>query len=139
MSKKNHREILIVLLFRDAQFAKTFGPSLWAAMKELELFWREAYPERAFRQHFLAPLVPRAVTRELKDENWKRVNDAVQSEAFWLEARGRYKRCLDQEKLTRQVRGLLDAPVNLMLLITDQEITPPPEWRYILASGVRNG
>lgn len=101
-------------------------------------------------------------------EAWGRIAAELGSDTFWATARGRYIRTFDQDKLGARVRDLLmrlanDNPESFkwlgspgpadpdvtslskqlregyLLLVTDQEITPPPEWRYIIWDDCRNG
>ncbi len=144
-----HETILLVLLFRGQDESSTFGLPLWAAMKELTAFYKRLRPDVEFRQHYLSLHVPQIVAREEGEKalNCSVISDALQSEDFWHRARGGYKRCLDQQVLYAMVRDLLVSATcaedvtreTRMLLVTDQEITPPKEWRYIIAGRAGDG
>lgn len=52
-------------------------------------------------------------------------------EGWWQRARGQYSRTLDQYWLAEHLRGRIPEG-NATVLVTDQEITPPREWRYVI-------
>jgi hypothetical protein len=55
-------------------------------------------------------------------------------------AKGAFKRTVDQQQLAAVIRDLLDLSLDRHLqIVADFEITPPPEWRYILWDEVENG
>jgi hypothetical protein len=62
-------------------------------------------------------------------------------EDFWQEIQGTYARTYDQEQLADAVRQVL-GPQSLgasLLILTDREITPPLDWRYIIWSACSGG
>lgn len=52
-------------------------------------------------------------------------------EGWSQRARGQYSRTLDQRWLAEYFRGRI-AEADATILVTDQEITPPREWRYVI-------
>jgi|SRR5271157_2230380 len=187
--------ILLLLLFRDVETSLELGPPLWAALQEVEQFYQVLWPKREFRRVYLAGRVPDAIRAEIPLD-WEATQAAFGDQGFWRlalkEAKGRYTRTCDQERLGELVRehlihqgslgqdgsayvewlrtGRVDAasppgpgrdasgtekvttasearkPWDLnrvqdltMILVTDQQITPPPDWRYIIWDGIRAG
>ena len=61
--------------------------------------------------------------------NWAEIAQLVQDGPLWELARGRYSRTFDQEKLAEGVRRYLGTKVkkDSLVLVTDQEITPPKD------------
>lgn len=59
----------------------------------------------------------------------------LDADSWWLSVRGRFSRTLDFDKLSKQVRsataGFIKATEPLVIVV-NQELTPPPEWRYLL-------
>jgi hypothetical protein len=158
---------LQVLLFRNTRQSDELGPSLWAALQEVEQFYNRALPPRTYHRFYLAESVPDEVKRALPLD-WEHVGAAVKDEGFWSNLRGRYQRTYDPNRLAEKVRHLLmeqasqrpdlserlnvgqprgaegRSPLDLLrdaplLLVMDQELTPPPDWRYIIYDNCRAG
>jgi hypothetical protein len=54
---------------------------------------------------------------------------------FWERVSGQFTQTIDQRKLADAIRESLDPslPADMKFcLVTDQELTPPPEWRYLI-------
>jgi hypothetical protein len=114
--------ILLVLLFREAKASREFGPTLWAALQEVESFYMLGWPSSSFRRVYLwdevsssvegnAPLNPEAVQAVFSDRK------------FWSLVKGRYTRTCDQNRLVDLTR------VNLKLLASQHpESSAFAEW-----------
>ena len=74
-----------------------------------------------------------------KAPNQARTPDVEASEQSWTEAKGRFRNTVDPDKLMAIVKRQLPTPIlddrGRLLIVTDQEITPPPQWRYKLWAG----
>lgn len=113
------------------------GESLWAAFKEMEAFYNYDRQRAVFRRFFLSESLPRTIRSEVAHGQQPTV---VFPEASWQQARGKYTRTYDQLRLGELSRELLEAQKNdYILIVTDQEISPPEEWRYIIWESWDNG
>jgi hypothetical protein len=129
--------ILQVLLFRDDKASQELGPTLWAAFQEVENLYNTGRARGAFRRYYMAESVPPGVLPGLPP-GWESLRAILRTQDVWRAAAGKYTRTYDHVKLAERVRSLLSpeaGPEFRLLLVTDQEITPPPEWRYMLWAG----
>lgn len=122
---------VFALLFKDRRNSTELTPAIWAALQEVEALYTRLARAPRFARICLVEEDGKAAAESvtiLNHELWK---------AIWAGARSPRARSLDQEKLARSVRPLLGphAETANLILVTDQEITPPPEWRYILWDG----
>ncbi|MEJ7601580.1 MAG: hypothetical protein WKG01_26995 [Kofleriaceae bacterium] len=67
--------------------------------------------------------------------SWQVLRSQVESDAWWVSVRGRLSRTLDVKQVGRRVReatvGVV-TPSDSLLIVVNQELSPPPEWRYLL-------
>lgn len=139
-----------VLLLLGEESAQELGPPLWAALIEVERFYNHEHTRAKIERHYVSPFTP---TTSRLTSAWHAVARLFRSgaklpDAFELlreanvvdgrvesgRIRGRYSRTVDQRKLIAVVRELLGGAVEgrRLVIVTDQEMTPPPEWRYII-------
>jgi hypothetical protein len=147
-----------VLLFREAEMSKLVGPVLWRVFEEIRTFfkaeegeekpgigipsvnvkyWRSGSamewlePSDSFMRlrptllrYYLASEVPIDVDMHTDDTLTKRLDELWHTvpEKF-----GTY----DHRILGQAVREIVDTD-GTILVVTDQEITPPKNWRYII-------
>jgi hypothetical protein len=146
-------DIIQVLLLFEAESAHELSPALWATLLEVERFYNQDEPRARFDRYYISPYRPttspleaawRGFGRLLRGD--KGMDDALvllsqeQSTGHGVESsqvEGKYKGTVDQGKLWTTVRALLGEPAGekRLLIVTDREITPPPEWRYIIWDG----
>jgi hypothetical protein len=137
------------LLFFDEKNSHEQGPALWAALHEVERFFRLAQPNLTFHRFYISPQVPslgtlesawRSVGRLITRQGSEYVPDLPSASEF-IEARipvtavaSRSSRTYDQSKLAQEVRRLLSLGPSdgHLLIVTDRLITPPEKWRYII-------
>lgn len=121
-----------VLLLRDSKTSHELGLALWAAMQEMASFYNADQPRVRSTCDYISEFVPEEVRRaggapfnQLPPE-WDK--------ELWAKARGHYTRTYDCSKIVDSVSQMLEALGRRppFLVITDQELTPPPEWRYIV-------
>ena len=66
---------------------------------------------------------------------WQVLRTLIEQDPWWQWLRGRLARTLDVDKILLRVReataGVVK-PDDALVVITNQELTPPPEWRYLL-------
>jgi hypothetical protein len=152
-------KINLVLLLRDAKLSRDLGRALWAAFREVEVFFNHGEDRAQFKRFYLAQSVPDNLARGAEgglslEAVWRFIErlsggrqepkqiahggtiirQAMDSE--WKSAEGQYTRTYDARKIFDSVRRVLgdDGHVGIPVTVTDQELTPPPNWRYILWS-----
>ena len=112
------------------------GPSLWAALREVEAFYNADETRAEFDRAFLAPEIPARFREESGWPEWAldRVEAEVGDELKWWAVRGGYRRTCDHEKLAVWARHLCGphSRGRRLVLVTDAEITPPKGLRYII-------
>lgn len=147
--------LIQVLLVRNPDICEDVGEALWAALKEIELFYNLGAMRVSCRRYFLTPLIPswwgRSVFKFIRGDFSPGIepeavaNDAqiatLRDASFWQKAQGKYSRTYNQDALGQQVRELLGPETSdkLLMLVTDQELTPPKGWRYIIWDGIQTG
>jgi hypothetical protein len=139
--------ILQVLLLHDDPASsdllpsRDLGPVLWAVLQEVENLYNTGRVRGAFRRHYLADEVPEQVLPGLSP-GWEGLREAFLTSDIWRTAKGKYSQTYDHAELARGVRSWLPreaGPEFRLLLVTNQEITPPPKWRYVLRSSAPGG
>jgi hypothetical protein len=144
-----------VLLISDETLSEELGPALWAALIEIERFYNLDRRRGVFDRWYLSPHVPslgivRSAVRSVSGIFKKTPPDAFSSlKGAPFEpgvmtapaAAGRYAQTHDQEKIGEAVRGMLKLRPEdgRLLVVTDLEITPPTNWRYIIWDKIEAG
>jgi hypothetical protein len=142
-----------VMFFRDARSMVQLNAMVLAIFQELESFFAPtgsyAHVERLrmlskVQGDLMAPSTVEVVREILsrafsKAPNQARTPDVEASEQSWAEAKGRFRNTVDPDKLIAIVKRQLPEPIGhdrgRLLIVTDQEITPPPQWRYKMRAG----
>lgn len=124
--------IIQVLVFQSPEKAKQLGPAVWAAFQEIENFYNHDQQRLVCRRLVFDPGQDEPFRSELGSCNDNTAGTSAES--FWVSARGRYHRTIDQNRLVALMREKLPTQERElpMVVITDSEITPPPDWRYII-------
>lgn len=127
----------LVLFLRNPGAQDELGPALWAAFREVESFYNSDTQRAAFRRFFLSEQEPsERVLRFLRESQ-----DTAAAAPLWHQAPpslwevngNRQVRTYEARKISASVRDLLgDQLTGTPIIVTDQELTPPPQWRYIL-------
>lgn len=167
MSASNSREtsmtpdppvITQVLYLRDEEVSKELGSALWAALIEVERFYTSHTQRASFKRYFVSGHVPdtgfatsalHSITRALRNRP-SRENELVlpqgperiEREVPVTQARSRLSRTTyNQQNLADAMRQEVKVPAedHRVLIVTDCEITAPPEWRYIISDDVEGG
>lgn len=151
-----------VLLFLNPGVSEELGRALWAAMEEVEAFYNFDDQRVVFRRIYLSEHVPDGLklgyggfsglklwlNKLLGWDNSDKNASASKEEIFqstledkWQEARGKYSRTYDARKIVATVRKILadEELGNVTIIVTDQELTPPPDWRYVIWAGDTDG
>lgn len=132
--------VVQVLLLREPEVHWEMGESLLAAFKEVEAFYNYDTQRAVFERVDLSE--PRARTMESTGGvQGTSPSGAWDTEDLWGRATGKYSRMFDQRKLCDLVREQLTAQGKHgpQVIVTDWEITPPPNWRYIIWDGCPEG
>ena len=124
-----------MLLLREADNARDLLAPLWAAFAETEQFYRWPGLASEFRRVY-AGARPTGVPVQLSDTQL--VPDSAVAAVAWPSALGRLSRTYDAAKLGPLMRDLVRAD-NVVVLVTDLELTPPEGWRYIIWDPFDNG
>ncbi len=136
--------VQILVLFEEKN-ALDYGLALWAALHEVEHFYRPAAPSLTYRRYFVSPASPEPsfLTRIARSLGQIFVN-APEGSAIDLldprtirpiskQLRAEEAAVIDQHQLVAAVRDVTDEMSDApMLIVTDRAIIPPRDWRYII-------
>jgi hypothetical protein len=122
------KSTLLVMLLHRPEFIKEFGATTWAVFQEVHNLYRAADPTTSFSMF-------RLISQD--SENLLSMDDGQQllvPTDLWNAAWGRYSGTIDHCKLVPLVRQLLPRQDGSppMLVITDEELTPPEGFRYLM-------
>lgn len=132
--------ILQILLLKDEAESRELDRALWAAFQEIEAFYNRDQLRARFKRFYMSKTSPGSwldsVLGRWKDSNWSHIQDD-----FWKKASGRYSNTCDQQRLAELVSEQLGSAESgdLRLIVTDQEMTPPKGWSYIIWDGIPHG
>jgi hypothetical protein len=109
-----------------------FEPLVWATLSEVEQFFLEVLPSSSFHR---ARVIANRVSMPSDT-----IPTFFPSREYWDNVSGKYRRTVDHERVAELVRSELRAAVtdsgdDRLLIITDQELTPPKDWSYIIWDG----
>jgi hypothetical protein len=129
-----------VLLFRNSETSHELGRALWAALVEIEAFYNLDEPRATFSRTYLSDSAPEALAGEIPPF-WKARSSTEGPDSLWRHAKGQYARTFDYRKIVEGVSLALEGAGRSApyLILTDQELTPPPDWRYIIFDGDERG
>ena len=136
-----------VMFFREVRSMSELDPLVHAIFQELERFFaltgsfERLEQVRMFSKGQGDPMAPSTVevvrgmlTRMFSKTQNRAMTPVEASEQSWAEAKGRFRNTVDPDKLIAIVKHQLPQPASdgrgRVLIVTDQEITPPPQWRY---------
>ena len=71
----------------------------------------------------------------LTETRWQMFRHQVDADSWWLHARGRLSRTLEPQLFGQRVRQAAAGNVAIadqLVVVTNQELTPPPQWRYLM-------
>jgi hypothetical protein len=125
-----------VLLLRDQKLSHDVGPAIWASFEEVRRFFGKVEPLEVHHEAFSARIQPefsrcyvsRLVPEQLSPEH--AVSDADEIERLWRESVG--STGVYDQRVLGELVGALVKPEGTMVLVTDVELIPPPDWRYII-------
>ena len=148
MTPAEGRSIIQVLVLFDESNSREYGVALWAALHEVETFYRQSYTNVTFKRFYLSSYVPQPSW----PDRWLFLGklkgmwggDARSALAMLSQESGtdikvpsvydKKSRNYDQGKLADQIPGLIQAGADdtNFVIITDRPITPPRDWRYVI-------
>ena len=145
-------EVLQILVFRDDRERARVFPALWAAFQEVDAFYNHDRERVRCRPLVVSPgttskawsihTIANSTIAGAVSEKLEVAHAALATgEQFWQAARGRFARTVDQDQLASMIRSGLPRELadHKLLIVTDQEITPPPDWRYVIWDRVTGG
>jgi predicted Zn-dependent protease len=148
-------EIVQVLLLFDEKSSNEYGPALWAALNEVEAFYNTGEKRVKARRFYIAPSIPssgffgtlRSVAKFFTQSEVKNAIDVLQQDERVLAelssaasvAMKPNTKTYDQERLIAEARekvlrkqlGAVASTIPMMI-VTDRQIAPPENWRYII-------
>ncbi len=136
----------LVLLMRYPDERRELTRALWAAFHEVEAFFNHDEERAVFRRYYLSEHPPDARMQKTLLEsarNGSPGGEAVSLElvyrrtppSLWQDSGGRYSGTYDALKIARSVREVLgEQRGDTQQIVIDQELSPPPNWRYIIWS-----
>lgn len=131
------KSILQVVLLRNESASQELGQLLWATLEEVRLLYDLANGRGTFSRIYVAQTVPESVSNSAEVAE---VLPLAEAKAGWgkLWAPGEQsRRTIDANVLAVRTQELLGqrAASKILSIVTDQEITPPPQWRYVIWGG----
>src|SRR5689334_19957559 len=141
MSHADLPQIQQVLLVRHEETLEQFGPALWTMFEEVEKLYNLKGPLADFSRLCLTHHIPPDLEQRIEEKDLLKLSDHQWS-ALWSGCQGAYAETIDQDRLAQQLAlalAMTDRPLVNAVILTDQEMTPPPEWRYILFGAAHGG
>jgi hypothetical protein len=136
------KNIVQVLAFRQPEKWKLMAPSLWAALIEIENFYNFDIPRVQCARYTLGgTALQEYCSLPMFLSYASQIGPQSPDDPFWAPLQGKFRRTIHQGRLADAIRRLLPPSHKdwFAMIITDQEIEPPPDWRYIIWDNVQNG
>lgn len=154
-----------VLLIRDKRKSLMFGPALWAAMREVESFYNTEEDRIKVHRSYASEKIPRglipgqsgipagfgalwsildALAGAQKNQQEEVAKEQIvpgDSPEVWTDSAGKFAHTYDADVIAHKVGKVLreDNRKGTPVVVTDQELTPPKDFRYIIWGGGRDG
>jgi hypothetical protein len=122
-----------VIALGSEENAKDLGAMLWTVLGEVSAFYNFDEQRAWFTRTWIGKrsLAPQhAAKNEIIDEKL--------DEDWWKPLR-KQRRFVDQRTLASRLHSMAPDRTGRQIIVTDQTITPPPEWRYIIWEGLTAG
>jgi hypothetical protein len=130
--------VVQLLVLQDATSARELSLALWAALREVERFYQTAArPISALRYYGGAP-----VPSKIRDETGKKgrlIPAERVAASFGALRRERTQPTYPAGEIGQLARELTATATEIITVITDIELTPPSNWRYIVWDSFRGG
>lgn len=138
-------EVVQVLVLFEQNNVLDYGLALWAALHEVEHFYRPAAPNLSYRRSFVSPtsLEPGFLAKIARNVAQIFVNaqaigavdlpEPRSVRQISQQLRAEETAVIDQNRLVAAVRDVTDEVSDApMLVVTDRAIVPPADWRYVI-------
>jgi hypothetical protein len=126
--------IELVLLMREPSDQEMLGPVVWAVFDEVERLFNLSEPLARFSRACVASDLTTRLAARVPADDVVSLNRYDWGE-FWANCEGVYPDTIDQHRMADQLPGVLPesrGTADSVIVVTDQEMTPPQNWRYIL-------
>jgi|ERR1035438_9926012 hypothetical protein len=138
------KKIVQVLAFREPDKWKLLAPSLCAALIEIENFYNFDIRRVQCERYILGATggsLQEYTFPETFPADVSQYGPQSSDDSFWAPLQGKFRRTIHQGRLSEAIRRLLPPQHkdSFFMIVTDQEIEPPPVWRYLIWDGVPNG
>lgn len=144
--------MLQALVLFEERNVKDYGLALWAALHEVEQFFKPLPGEHGYTRYFISSSQPesgivdtvmRTLGRLLFNTKEIAALDVLQSKEFKPIPKAatddQERRLVEAGDLAKMVRGLIGRGDELpMLIVTDRPLRPPPGWRYMIWKTLEN-
>jgi hypothetical protein len=128
-----------LVLFMPDKASVELGPALWAAFKEVEKFYNTGKKRVDFRFHDIGGTIreinDRSITlylRNLLFRGARSHSNEEKKQDLSKRAKGKFFGTVDAWKVSRLVDELLKRESEAKVIVIDEELTPPRDWRYII-------
>jgi hypothetical protein len=124
----------VVLLLGDPELAHEAGRALWVVFDEVEKLYNLDQRRCVFERYAITSEGPHELGFDPGGREHIEVSKPALEE-LWTAAGGRYSGTVDQAELAQLVRRKLRLKHGAkyeVVVVTDRDLTPPPDWRYIL-------
>ena len=128
------RSITHAVVLQNHELAGELGRMLWSVLAEVSAYYNSDQQTRA---HFDRKWVGMPAKWPLDDADRAHQVPAPFDGTWWrsLQHMGRL---IDQEQFARRLREVVPGEESVVT-VTDAEITPPPEWRYVIWESFDSG
>jgi hypothetical protein len=136
-------EIVQVLALKRSPDSEQLGLALWAAFEEIEKFYNLGEQRLHCTRFVLNSDSGGSLSEVIQPLGTLTSNPepTAYDTDLWLGLQGKFRRTIDQEMLGSFIRNRLSQAHNnsFLTIFTDQEIEPPPNWRYVIWDTISNG
>jgi hypothetical protein len=141
--------VQVLVLFEEKN-AQDYGLAIWAALHEVEQFYKPAAPNLSYRRYLVSPAslqssflsqIAHSLGRIFVNATEVSALDVLASENIQpmpKKLRATETSIVDQSDLAETVREVIhESSQSRMMIVTDRAIMPPADWRYIIWDEVR--
>ena len=123
-----------VMVFSDPRRSRELGRIVWSALREVETFFRRVKPGLEVARSYLGEQGPDGIEIERagNPEEYLERFYVPSSEKDRRGARRARSRTFDSTEIGSLVRQALPNVRGKAVVVTDLELTPPKEWRYVV-------
>jgi hypothetical protein len=130
LAKRRPTRLSLVLLLRDDEITRELGLMLWIALREAARFWKEAL-DVSTRRFLATPVRLSGLDRSRRDDE-RVIRPGTIPDSAWAGPYGRYTLRYEPEDIERIVRRYVVRTGDAVVVVTDRELAPPEDWRYMI-------